>query len=70
MFKKVNIADTTEITFELAADNAALPGNITVSMDSVSGMQFTSVDTPKTGGWQTYKKVVAGECGAAAPIHR
>lgn len=57
MFKKVNIADTTEITFELAADNAALPGNITVSMDSVSGMQFTSVDTPKTGGWQTYKKV-------------
>ena len=59
MYENVDIADIESISFQVSGDKVALPGTITVTMDSVSGMQLAAVETEMTGGWQTYKELSA-----------
>ena len=57
MYENVDVKNIDSISFEVAGDTSVLPGTITVTMDSLSGMQFASVKTESTGGWQTYKEL-------------
>lgn len=59
MFEGVDIDNIDSITLQIAGDNAALPGAVTITMDSASGMQFARIETEKTGGWQTYKNLTS-----------
>lgn len=59
MYEAVDIADIDSISFQIAGNDAALPGKITVTMDSASGMQIAEVSTVQTGGWQTYQLLTA-----------
>ncbi len=57
IYENVDVENIDSISFEVAGDTSVLPGTITVTMDSLTGMQFASVKTESTGGWQTYKEL-------------
>ncbi len=59
MYPNVNIDGIDSVSFEVAGNPDALPGKISMTMDSPSGMQFASVLTEQTGGWQTYKALTS-----------
>ncbi|MGI6264493.1 MAG: glycoside hydrolase family 3 C-terminal domain-containing protein, partial [Acutalibacteraceae bacterium] len=59
MFKDVDIKDAVSVSFQLAGDNSVPPAAVTMTMDSVNGMQVAQVSNVKTGGWQTYQTVTS-----------
>lgn len=58
-YENVDLTDIASISIQVAGDGSVMPGTISVTMDSAGGMQFASIDTQSTGGWQTYKDLTA-----------
>ena len=58
-YEDVDVSGIASISLQVAGDGSVIPGDITVTIGSASGMQIASVETGSTGGWQTYKPLEA-----------